>query len=371
MNAIQCINKKDAVYKQLKEKIISGKYAPESRFPKEVDFAKQLGIGRVTLRSALDMLLGDGMVKRVPGKGTFVATANEIQARRYLAIMPPVDISFESPMIHIIPSIEQSAAKTSAHIQKYSVNIFKSLEVDEGVARIREGRYDGIFYMANSVNGDERDFQIIKATGLPVIMPHSNLTDHAVTGFATMRTDQKKAFHAALKLLVTKGHKQIGSIFLGGTDRKSYRDFQPAEYFELLKKLGADSSLDLVRHCTKYRYETVVESVKKLMRLPKPPTAIICTSDFVALYVYQALRKMKVKIPEQVAIMGYCNYPGGELLSPGLSTVDLFFEKIGHDAFELMLESDKWWQPGLVPPEIITPFEVIERGSTNIQHSLK
>lgn len=225
--------------------------------------------------------------------------------------------------------------------------------------------------MTNNENGDERDFQIVKATGLPVIMPQAGLSDHTVTGFATMRTDEKKAFSAAVKYLAAKGYQRIGSIFLGREKSKFYRGFQSTEYVNFLKELGVDNSTELVHHCTEYCYEAIAASVKKLMRLPKPPTAIICTSDFVALYVYQTLRKMKIKIPEQVAIMGYCNYPGGELLSPGLSTVDLSYAQIGRDAFKLMLESDKWWQPGLVPPEIITPFEVIERGSTNIQHNLK
>lgn len=364
---MQCVNKKDVIYQQLKERIASGKYPPESRFPKEVDFAKQLGIGRVTLRSALDMLLGDGMVKRVPGKGTFVSTANEIKARRYLAILPPHDDSFESPMTNIIPAIEQSAAEVSAHMQKYFVDIFRSLEVNEGVARIREGRYNGIFYMANNANGSERELQIIKATGLPVIMPHAGITDHSVTGFATMRTDEKKAFSTALELLTSKGHQQIGSIFLGKENNTRYRGFQLAEYVSLLKKLGIDCPLELIHYYTEYRYEPIAESVKKLIQLPKPPTAIICSSDFVALHVYQALRKMGIKIPEQVAVMGYCNYSGGELLSPTLSTVDLFFKKIGSDAFELMLKSDEWWRPGLEAPQITTPFKIIERGSTNIQ----
>jgi Bacterial regulatory proteins, gntR family len=222
---MQCVNKKDAIYQQLKSRISSGKYPPESRLPKEVDFAKQLGVGRVTLRSALDMLLGDGMVKRVPGKGTFVATYNEIKARRFLAICPPYETNFESPMNHILPAIEQSAAKISAHIQKYTLDIFRSLELNEGLERIREGRYDGIFYMAGNIQGDEQDFKIIKATGLPVIMPHGRDSDYATTGFATMRSDEKEAFSAAVKFLVKSGYKNIATIFFKGDTTKFARGF--------------------------------------------------------------------------------------------------------------------------------------------------
>ena len=360
-------NKKDIVYQQIKKNIMSGKYSPGMRLPKEVEFAKHFGVSRITLRPALDRLLDDGMVKRLRGKGTFVATANEIKARRYLAIMPPDDESFESPMTHIMPGIEANAAEVSAHIQKYSINLFKSLEIAEGVPRIQEGRYNGVFYMGNGVNGDEQDIKIFKASGLPVIIPHASINDHSITGFATMRPNDEKAFSAVLELLASKGHKRIGSIFLGKKDTAKCRSFQLSDYTRFLKKVGIDNSPEFIHYYTEYHYDSIAEKVKKLMQLPKRPTAILCSSDFVALYVYQVLRKMEIKIPEQVAVMGYCNSPEGELLSPPLSTVDLFFEKTGRDAFELMLRSDEWWKPGLEAPQITTPFKIIERGSTNIQ----
>jgi DNA-binding LacI/PurR family transcriptional regulator len=362
------INKKDAIYQQLKEEIISGRYAPESRLPKEVDFAKQLNIGRKTLRFALDKLFADNMIRRIPGKGTFVASSNEIKARRYLAIFPPYETNFESPMNHILPAIERSAAKISAHVQKYTLDIFRSLELNEGVDRIREGRYDGIFYMVTNVQGDEQDFKIIKATGLPVIMPHCRDTDYAATGFATMRADERKSFSTGLKLLVKNGYKNIATIFLQCEKTEFSRGFLPSEYIDFLKNLGVSTSPELIHYCPKFCYENIEKIVKTLISLPKPPRAIMCYSDFVALHVYRILREMEIKIPDQVAVMGYCNYPGGELLTPGLSTVDLLFKDVGHSAFELMLKSNEWWKSGLEPPEIFTPFKVLERGSTKKQY---
>ena len=64
--------KKDLLYRQLKEAILSGKYPPGSRFPCEVDFASQLGVAFVTLRSALKRLEDDGLITRLRSRGTFV-----------------------------------------------------------------------------------------------------------------------------------------------------------------------------------------------------------------------------------------------------------------------------------------------------------
>ena len=65
--------KKDNLYQELRQEILSGHYAPESRLPNELDFCRQLGVGKVTLRSALEKLEKDGLVIRMPGKGTFVS----------------------------------------------------------------------------------------------------------------------------------------------------------------------------------------------------------------------------------------------------------------------------------------------------------
>jgi DNA-binding LacI/PurR family transcriptional regulator len=357
------VNKKDMIYQQLKERIVSGDLTPKSRLPKELDFAKALGVGRVTLRSALDRLLDENLVQRIPGKGTFVASASEICPRRYLAITPPQSESFESPMSHIMPALEQRVVEKAVKLQKYSVDFFRSMEVSEGLERIKEGGYNGIFYMANNVNGDEREFHIVKKTGLPVIMPHATHSDYKITGFAVMQTDQKESFSAAVKSLAAKGHQRIGTIFLYG---RINREFSSEEYEAFLRRTDVDSSRELVQYCS-YNFEAAFSAVENLMRLPKPPTAIMCTSDFVALYVYRALRKMRVQIPQQVAVMGYCGYPGGELLSPSLSTVNLYFEKTGRDALDMMLDAEKWWKPGIAPPNIYTPYKVIERGSTDIK----
>ena len=54
--------KKDNLYQELRQEILSGHYAPESRLPNELDFCRQLGVGKVTLRSALERLEKDGLV---------------------------------------------------------------------------------------------------------------------------------------------------------------------------------------------------------------------------------------------------------------------------------------------------------------------
>ncbi len=65
------------LYHQLAEilttKIRSGEYAPGTRIPPETGLAQAYGIGRPTVRQAVDILVRKGLVKRRRGAGTFVA----------------------------------------------------------------------------------------------------------------------------------------------------------------------------------------------------------------------------------------------------------------------------------------------------------
>ena len=67
--------KKDLIYEHLKREILDRTFYPGMRLPTEKILARRLNIGQVTLRSALARLEAEKLVKRIPGKGTFVNEA--------------------------------------------------------------------------------------------------------------------------------------------------------------------------------------------------------------------------------------------------------------------------------------------------------
>lgn len=69
------------IYMQLRElvysKIEDGEYAPGTAIPSENEFAEMYGINRLTVRSAIDALVKEGLLKRVQGKGVYVMAKYE------------------------------------------------------------------------------------------------------------------------------------------------------------------------------------------------------------------------------------------------------------------------------------------------------
>src|SRR3954453_17008472 len=58
----------------LHERIVSGQWTPGQRIPSENELNRMFGLSRMTVRGVLTKLVGDGLLVRVPGKGTYVAT---------------------------------------------------------------------------------------------------------------------------------------------------------------------------------------------------------------------------------------------------------------------------------------------------------
>jgi DNA-binding LacI/PurR family transcriptional regulator len=61
--------------------------------------------------------------------------------------------------------------------------------------------------------------------------------------------------------------------------------------------------------------------VSALMRLPKPPTAIVAANDLVAIGALNALRHLKKRVPEEMAVVGYDNIRMAELFNPSITTI--------------------------------------------------
>ena len=98
-----------------------------------------------------------------------------------------------------------------------------------------------------------------------------------------------------------------------------------------------------------------------LMQLPDPPTALFCYNDRTAMGVYDALRKLGLAIPNDVAVLGFDNQ---EIIAahlyPPLSTMQLPHYEMGVWAVNYLLQP----HPGAdAPVQQLLPCPYVERQS--------
>jgi DNA-binding GntR family transcriptional regulator len=60
----------------LQQRIEAGEYEPRAQFPTEFDLAKEFGVARSTVRQAMGLLVGRGLVVTIHGLGSFVRDGN-------------------------------------------------------------------------------------------------------------------------------------------------------------------------------------------------------------------------------------------------------------------------------------------------------
>ena len=71
----------------------------------------------------------------------------------------------------------------------------------------------------------------------------------------------------------------------------------------------------------------------------KPPTAIFCANDLMAVGCYEALRELGLKIPDNIAVMGYDDREIAQHLHPPLTTVLLPHFDMGSIAAEILFDA--------------------------------
>ncbi|WP_416384457.1 LacI family DNA-binding transcriptional regulator [Roseibium aggregatum] len=103
------------------------------------------------------------------------------------------------------------------------------------------------------------------------------------------------------------------------------------------------------------------EHTHALMDLDMPPDAIFCANDLMALGCFDALKERGLRIPEDIAVIGFDNREISESTHPPLSTLVLPQYEMGEIAFELLLDNANGRQSG--PAQIKVECPLIERAS--------
>lgn len=121
----------------------------------------------------------------------------------------------------------------------------------------------------------------------------------------------------ATEHLIQQGYKRIGHITAMLT-RNVYYD-RLKGYKKALKKYHIPIDPSLIKICN-LSMEESIHALEELIALQ--PDALFITNDFAAAVCINALRKKGIKVPQDIAIIGYNNDIIGSLISPQLSTID-------------------------------------------------
>ena len=346
--------KKDKLYQELRQGIVSGRYAPGSRLPRELEFSRMLGVAKVTLRSALERLEAEKLIVRLPRKGTFVSgdpTPNLI-----LIVYSRNHVTADFPHHYIIPGICEEASELGFQTEQCFVEYLRDLEVDDAVNILRRKNLRGVLLFGSCWSGNEQELKILHALSCPVLIVNAWKEDIR-HGFPLIRPDVRRAWQDGLGYLISKGYRRIKFLVA----KQDNRGWSNTELTALCRTSGLEIS-DSSFYLAELTPDSIAGAVDRMLSDPVLPDAVYCYSDFFAIELMKSLKRRKIRIPEEIAVMGFCGYPGDNFLDPALSTVDFCYADIGRSAVRTLasLPCGKKAEAFLLE----TPSRLVEREST-------
>jgi LacI family transcriptional regulator len=166
--------------------------------------------------------------------------------------------------------------------------------------------------------------------------------------------------HTATRRLIRAGHRRIGyingeALMDASRDRlKGYRQALAA----------ADLPYDPELVCPgNWEPSAGYDQTRVLMQLADPPTAIFCANDLMAVGCIEALRELGMKVPEDVAVIGYDDREIAQFTHPPLTTVVLPHFEMGSEAVAYLIEHAR--RPLPRPAQIKVECPLVERKSVN------
>ncbi len=213
------------------------------------------------------------------------------------------------------------------------------------------GNLDGLIVLSLPV-GDTEASRLIDH-GLPTILieyPHPRLD--------CVEIDDVQGGYMATTYLLKKGHRRIA--FLGDTDLPEYSIHPVSLRLSGFRKALKDFKIDLPETFVRlapYSQEQTRQVARELLSLREPPTAIFSATDFQALGVLKAAHQLDVKVPEQLAVIGFDDLDMAEFAN--LTTISQHLDESGRLAVEILLGQIR--APSQLPRHVKIPLTLIER----------
>jgi DNA-binding LacI/PurR family transcriptional regulator len=254
-------------------------------------------------------------------------------------------------------SVMEAAAKSNVFvlIEQTGFDRQRELEILHGPST---QLVDGILFSALALG--EQDANLVTST-VPIVLLGEQIfngpTDHV-----TMRNVE--AVRAATEHLLSIGRTRIIALGANRGATVGSSALRLRGYRDALKGAGVPYDPKLVGYAGSWHRSDGARTIEKFLAKKIEFDGIVAFSDTVALGAMRILQEEGLRIPEDVAIIGFDNIDETQYSLPTLSTVDAGRDEIAQMAVSLLLERVLKPDEEIPPREIYSNFHVIAREST-------
>lgn len=257
--------------------------------------------------------------------------AKSLQTRRTSTIgvvVPEIQHHFFSSVISGIEGV--------AHRAGYTIMVCQSHEDAErealNLSALASHRVAGILISISKETTDYSHLESVLAQGIPLVQ-FDRVAEPLQTG--KVMVDDFNGAYIAVKHLIDTGYTRIAhlagrkDITIGRNRFEGYRQAMQDHGFRVEKKLVVEGG---------FQERDGLRGMKELLSLDSPPDAVFAVNDPVAIGAYIHLRNQGIRIPGDVALLGFCNNPESALVEPPMTTVAQPAGRIGEMAMRMLLD---------------------------------
>lgn len=320
------------------------------------DIAKQLNLAASTVSRALNDNPLISQATRIKIKETaekmgyrpnsMAANFRTKRTNTIGVIVPLINRHFFSAVISGIEDV--------AYQQGFAVTISQSNDNFEKENKIAHtlfaNRVDGLIISIGMETKTTEHLKLFSERKIPLVFfdrAAEDIEAHKIV------VDDFGGAYRATQHLIKNGRKNIAHIG-GPLNLKIYQARQNG-FCKALTDAGlkVDNSLLVNNSLTR---EDGTKATMKLLETPNRPDAIFCSNDTTALSAIIYLKQKGIKVPEDIAIVGFSNEPFSEVVTPSITTIKQPGFEMGQKAAELIIKQ-------IAQKEKVSKFETITMGT--------
>lgn len=319
----------------LKAELSSGKFRTGDRFYTEREIMEKYSVSGITVARALNEMTKKGYFKRKRKLGTFVLESPEMPGMTGCVMTRPLFINRatheESDETRNGPSWVVVEEIRRGVINSYPGAV-KIVDMDEIVAEAEKDSELLAVLLPQHIAYYEEKYAFSKpARSIEIVLP-----PNVGKEFNCVRPNYLIGVYEAMEHLIRHGHTRIA--FLG---RRELRN-RYAAYRIALETYGLPFYPELTlfdRNAVSVEVGALL--IRQLLALPSPPSAVFCGTDKLAIGAMQTLRELKVKVPEEISIVGFDDISAASTCEIPLSTVHVPYFELGKAAVGLLFKRMK------------------------------
>lgn len=246
----------------------------------------------------------------------------------------------------------------------YSVVICSTDEkVDKEKKQIQlllDRRIDGLIISSSQQSAE--DFNNLRSSGIPHVLIDRALEDAESSSIVV---DNFGGARLAARHLLTQGMHDIALMVISPNHISSIRE-RINGFTEAMQDEGLQLSEDRIIHIPFDNMEnTVRERLQYLFQTDSMPRAIFSLNNKLTSLSIKYLRKLNLRIPEEVALIGFDDAEYFEYTKPSISAIDQPIDKLSQEAFRI-LHNQLINKQNTEVHQIVLPVDIIIRESSDI-----